>query len=357
MRRQSKHLAGFLTAMGLAVMSAGTAHAAGGPCGGDVTDQGTIGGGGVYIDPFQTSGTTVTGSLTITRLAATSGGGKTQDYAFYMVPESTLPTGSTVTYNGVNILNTTGTPSLPAPSASNLNLSGGTIQAYSGSSPSGYLVVGFSGASQTDVETINNLQFTLGSLGYLPAGPTTVYFDVYYVCKATGGYTSVTTPTAGPAQAMALTVNTLSALQVSAVGTALDFGPIGQTTSGGTAATQLGSAIRVASNGPYSVALSSAQNFLMTYTGGNTSSPDNTNVKYNISLLGHQAGWIGAAGSPSSYSTVLCPAAGVSGVDLPIQAYTDEGGQGKIPSTSYSDTLTVTFSPLATSTTPSQTCP
>lgn len=331
-------------------------------CGGDVTVNGTIGGGGVYIDPFLGAGTTVSGSLTLNRIAAASGGGKTQDYAFYLVPNVTLPGGSHVYYNGVDILNPnpSGTPtSLPPPSGSSLNLSGGTIEAYSGSTPSGYLVVGFSGASQPDTQIVNNIQFTLGTLGGLDAGSTTVYFQVYYVCKATGGYTAVTSPKAGDPHAITLTVNTLSALQASYQGTALDFGditnaPANTTTVTGSGA---GSGIRFASNAPVGVTLASSNgnSFLLTPGDVASSAGSSNAVKYRVSFLGNTAGY--TSGVKTNYpNNIICPKVGISGIYLPITATLDEGGAGKVASSNYLNNLTITFTPEAAATGVSGTC-
>jgi hypothetical protein len=339
----------FLAVLGLAAgtTSAAAAQPPASPCGGDVSTSGSITG---LVDPFVGGTGTISGTVTVNRLAASSGGGKTQDYAFYLVPRpvGSLAAGSQITYSGVNFLNSSNPlqPSLPPPANAG-NLPGGSVAAYSGSTPSGYLEVGFSGASQPDTETVT-VNFTVGIVSGLAAGTTTIDFDVYYVCKGTGGYSAVTTPTLGVSNVV-LVVTSMSALRATVTGATLDFGEIGQTISG-TSTASLPTDIWVASNGPYSVTMTSCNNYVLSYSAcGTTTTPGINTVKYNVTLLGHQAGYVGGTLTAFPSAGVTCLAAGTSGVNLPISALTDEGGQGKTPSTAYSDTLSVTFTPLAVS--------
>jgi hypothetical protein len=338
-------LTGSIAAVMALLAVAAPVRAASGTCGGDVAVTGTISG---TLDPFVPGGATTTGTITINR-AVGGGGAKTQDLAFYMVPapsNPSLPVGSTVSYNGVNILNVPGTTqSSPVPGSSTIGNPPGVISTANGS-PSGWLIVGFGGTGQPNTVNVT-LTFTIGSLAGLPAGTFNFPFNLVYVCKGTGQYDDVTTPLTLTGNA-SIGVTTLSALQASVVGSALDFGELSQTTVGGTAA-NLPTNIRIASSGPYQVTMTSCNNYVLSYGAcGVTTTPGNNTIKYNVSLLGHTAGYTG--GSLTQFpNNVTCLAAGIAGLYLPISALTDEGGSGKIPSSQYQDILSVTFTPLVVS--------
>jgi spore coat protein U-like protein len=166
-----------------------------------------------------------------------------------------------------------------------------------------------------------------------------IVFDVVYVCLGSG-LNSVLTP-ATLRQAITININVLSALQASYVGPALDFGEIGGVNNTQAPSRTVGGAIRVASTGPYSVTMNSANGYRMTFPGGN---PDiaNQSIRYSARLLGQ----IRDSGR-LNFNLVTCSRAGVAGQNLAVAATLQEGGQGKAPSPNYRDTLTVTVTPLA----------
>jgi hypothetical protein len=138
----------------------------------------------------------------------------------------------------------------------------------------------------------------------------------------------------------------LSALQASFVGPALDFGEIGGLTTAALPSTpnsvkQRTGSIRVASSGPYSVALTSANQFQMTYPGGSLATA-NQRIPYSLDFLGQTR----TTASPT-FTTVTCQRAGLSGQYLAVTPTLAEGGAGKAPAPNYQDILTVTVTPLA----------
>lgn len=250
---------------------------------------------------------------------------KTQQVNFYF----TKPAGSPayqIMYNGQNVLYAaptyTGAPTLVA-----------------NSPPPGSVGVNFMGASQPDMLSFPFV-VTIPPGVDLSAGDP-IRFDIRYVCKGTGGLDNVDTPQI-IANAITLNVNVLSALQASYVGSALDFGEIGDKDTPTVLATPLirDGAIRVASSGPYTVAMTSQNNFRLTAPGAST-------IDYEAKFLGQTRN-----NASPSFTTRTCVRAGISGQNLPISATLKEGGQTKIPAPNYADLLTVTVTPLATATTP-----
>jgi spore coat protein U-like protein len=177
-----------------------------------------------------------------------------------------------------------------------------------------------------------------------------IVFDIVYVCLGSG-LNSVFTPTT-LSQAVTININVLSALQASYVGPSLDFGEIGAVTNAQASSLSVNGAIRVASTGPYSVTMSSANNYRMIYPGGD---PANTSqsIRYSVRLLGQTRDSV-----RPNFNATTCRRAGVAGENLALSATLQEGGQGKAPSPSYRDTVTITVTPLAVpSNGSSATCP
>lgn len=284
-------------------------------------------------DPFSPSAiSSVTTSVTLTRITA-GGGKKTQDASFYF----TKPAGSPayqIVYNGSNVL-------YEAPAYAGAP----TLNVNNANQTPGLVYVNFGGASAPDTQTVS---FTVS----VPAGADlsaggVIPFDIRYVCKGTGGLSNVTTPDTLTG-AFSLNITVLSALQASYAGPALAFGEIGTTSTATVLAapatyTRSG-AVRVASSGPYSVALTSLNNFQLTTSGG-------SNIGYRMNFLGQTR----SSASPT-FTTVNCLRAGISGVNLPVGVTLLEGGQAKIPAPNYSDTLSVTVTPLVTAGGGSQNC-
>jgi hypothetical protein len=144
----------------------------------------------------------------------------------------------------------------------------------------------------------------------------------------------------------------LSALQASYVGPALDFGEVGERTDSEVATnpgTRTGY-IRVASSGPYSVDMTSANGYRLRYPGSSVavgSGPTNDSLRYETTFVGQTR-------SPSNVLPItrICNRAGLAGTPpsqgilVPLAVKLLDGGQGRNPAPNYQDTLTVTVTPL-----------
>ena len=173
---------------------------------------------------------------------------------------------------------------------------------------------------------------------------TSLIFDIEYGCNGTGGGPPFSERATAP-NAFTIGVKVLSALQASFVGSAIDFGEVGDKTDADVAAIPIirTANIRVASSGVYSVNMTSAQNYRMTFGGGN---PTNSQQS-----LGYQVTFVGQVRNPTNATAIIreCGRAGVplaSGQLLPIEARLLEGGKTRTPASQYKDTLTVTLTPL-----------
>lgn len=316
MKRIGSGIIGGILALA-AILFAGQAAAQ--SCGVTGTNSVSIG----NYDPFSPSAiSSVTTTVTLTRITGT-GGKKTQDVNFYFAKPAGSPAYQ-ILYNGSNVLyeapTYAGAPSL------NVN---------NASQAAGLVYVNFGGASAPDTLTLS-FTVTVPAGADLSAGGT-IPFDIRYVCKGTGGLANVTTAQT-ITNAFSLNVTVLSALQASYSGPALNFGEVGTidtpTVLGAPATYTRSGNVRVASSGPYSVALASANNYVLTAPGAST-------VAYQATFLGQTR----SAASPS-FGTTQCVRAGISGVNLPLSVRLQEGGATKIPASNYSDTLSVTVTPL-----------
>ena len=178
-----------------------------------------------------------------------------------------------------------------------------------------------------------------------------ILFDIEYGCNGTGGGPQFSELGTAP-NAFTLNIDVRSALQASYVGSALDFGEVGDRTDSQITPSSpltVGGDIRVASSGPYTISLASQNNYRLTYPLGDVNDP--------IKSLDYRANFLGQTAQPGS-TTVLsrtCTRAGLGspplsgGQLLPISVDLVEGGQEEIPA-SYRDVLTVTVAPLAAAT-------
>jgi spore coat protein U-like protein len=199
--------------------------------------------------------------------------------------------------------------------------------------------------------TFGNILITIPPNADISAGAT-IPLDIRYVCKGPGGLPDINTATTVSSGAT-LSIRVRNGLQASFVGSALDFGEVGDKTDAqsGTILPAAGN-IRVASSGPYTVNVASENQFRMTYPGGDKTQ-DFQNLRYRLSFLNQSKN----AGDATPLE-VTCRRATVTGTNLPISATLLEGGKEEVPSAGYNDTLTVTFTPLVTFTsTTGSTCP
>jgi len=317
----------------------------------------TVNGGTANLtyDPFNGNNTNITlTGVTLSRVNG-AGGQKTANLEFYVK-------GTTAAQNGTVLIPVSATGSgSGGPTGSNIffgtNQTPPTLNINSGSPAPGVFRWAFTGNNAaSDLFTLN-ITLQLPANLNLNAG-TTLPFDVVYSCNGTGGGGPFT-DTGTVSNAIVVNVTVLSGLQASYVGTNLDFGEIGQvtnanvTTAPATYTTPTTNYIRVASSGPYSVAMTSQNNYKMTFAGGNLGNPLQT-IQYKALFLGQTP----TTATPA-FNTITCVRAGTdaaAGV-LPIRAQLLEGGQGKTPAGSYSDTLTVTVTPLLSTVPSQQNCP
>jgi hypothetical protein len=279
----------------------------------------------VTYDPFSPNALQqITIPLTLTRFA--NGGAKTQSVSFILIQPVGAPPYQ-ILYQGQNVLypenNTQGRPVI-------------------GDKTTNQLYYSFGGAAAADQSTPFNLTVTVPANTDLSAGEP-IRFDILYVCIGTGGLADVTSPRR-LSSAVQINVNVLSALQASYVGPALDFGDVGSRSSA-EVATNPGPRtgfVRVASSGPYSVRMTSQNNYRLTYPGGNPAVADQA-LRYRVSFVGQTRD----AANPSAIERT-CARAGLAsaGQLLPVEAVLLEGGVGKVAAPNYQDTLTVTVTPL-----------
>lgn len=334
----------FAIAAGLAAAGMATsAQAQNSPCG--VT--GSASAAPVVYDPFNPSGlasTTITVNLTRVN---TSGGGDTRIVNFYLRANATTGSaadGSSIVASsvvgqaaiegiGLNIFHNYNGPFPTLP----LNPINGT--------PTGanrYLEINFTGNNAgSDTAQVN---FTVS----LPANLNlnaiqNLAFDAYFTCNIQGGQSNGATNSGSFNNAVVFPVTVLSALRTYYAGTDLAFGEIGNIPPVPLAPVRTNPAnyIFVQSSGAYSVELTSLNGFKMKKPGAATVADE---VRYSLKFLGDVR-------SPTNTTAInhTCIRAGLAtaGQTLPIQATLIDGGQGKNPSPTYADTLTVTITPLA----------
>ncbi|HZV84127.1 MAG TPA: hypothetical protein VFF48_03990 [Brevundimonas sp.] len=276
----------------------------------------------ISYDPFNpVAQGNLNATITFTR-PSQQGGAKTQAARFYFIQPAGQPNYQ-ILFNSVNVLY-----SAPFTGAPTLQNNGNITPTAAGT-----LIQIWGTASDPDTVTVP-LTITIPPGADLSAGEP-LRFDVRYVCKGTGGLSDVDTPQI-LGNAITVQISVLSALQASYSGPAMDFGEIGNKTTADITTTPISVTgnVRVASSGPYTVAVASTNNYRL-MAGGPTT-------------IDYQATFLGATLNNASptFTTRTCSRAGVSGVNLPITTRLMEGGQGKAPAPVYSDTINVTVSPL-----------
>ena len=325
---------------------AGTAQAA--TCG--ITGSATAA--PAVYDPFNPTGLATTNiTLNLTRVN-TSGGGDTREVNFYLRANSTtgsradgssiVPTSvsasASISGIGLNIFyNYTASPPTIAPSS----------LLPSGSNR--FLHINFTGNNAGSDTAQVVFQVSLPANLDLNAVQS-LAFDAYFACNIQGGRDNGLQQTGSFDNAVVFPVTVLSALRTYYAGTALDFGEIGNITTaslpGTPQKTSAGNYVFVQSSGAYSVTLSSQNGFKLFKPGAAVT---NDKINYHLRFLGFDVDSGTANSGPGGIAiTRNCVRATLSSVGntLPIQATLLEGGQGKNPSPTYADVLTVTVTPL-----------
>jgi hypothetical protein len=297
-------------------------------------------------DPFNPSGlATTTVTLNLTRING-GGGEKTDKVNFFLKSSSAAADGMTVVpistviegnVNGLNLdifydFNEAApiyAPTTVAPSSGNRFLQ--------------LVFTGNNVASDTAQVTFN---ISLPANLNLNAA-TSLPLNAVFSCSTTGGG-SPTQQTGQINNAVVFPVTVLSALRTYYAGTDLAFGEIGNIPPVPLSPVRTNPAnyIFVQSSGAFTVELKSQNAFKMKKPGAVTVGDE---VRYSLTFLGNTRS---TATTPTPNAIAIshqCMRAGLAtaGQTLPIQATLIDGGQGKNPSPSYTDILTVTITPLA----------
>ena len=324
------------------------AHAAG--CG--VTGSATSS--AASYDPFNPAGlATTTITLNLTRINP-PGTGTTSRVNFYLKSNDSSGDGTVIvpvsvsgpvqaSGTGRNVfVNAAATPPTIAPSA----------MTPSGSNP--FLQLDFTGSGAGSDNATVTFQVSLPPSANFTAS-TTLGFNVWFACKATGGKVGTFEQTGTLDNALTFPITVLSALQASYAGSALDFGEVGAlaiATGQSGPTTPAGNYVRVQSSGPYAVTMASQNAFHLLHPSGTLTDPATT-IRYHVRFLGalRDAGTSALPGGVALSQTCACAGVGAAFEDhLPVSATLEEGGAGKTPSPRYSDILTVTVTPLAAET-------
>ena len=324
---------------------AGTAQAA--TCG--ITGN-AISTGAVY-DPFNSTQATAHVSLNLIRtdppVPPAQNGTKTAVVSFYLTSTNPAATGTQIIatsisvsggalfVSGANVFYNTGAtgPSMGPPTSTLVPTSGNA-----------YIKVAFTGNNAASDPATVNFDVILPPGSNFNAS-TSLLFDATYRCTTTGG--GPQTDQSGSLNgAMTFPITVLSGLRTYFAGTALDFGEIGAVTQVpadySTKKTSASNYVSVQSSGAYSVTLSSQNGFQLFKPSAATT---NDKVKYSLRFLGQTVD-SALFGPGATAVTASCHSATLTGNVLPIQATLKEGGQGKNPSPTYLDVLTVTVTPL-----------
>lgn len=310
-------------------------------------------------DPFNPAGLpTTTVVLNLTRVN-TSGGGDTRIVNFYLkgpnpgadgtsiVP---ITVGGSVSAAGLG-QNIFYNYNAPPPTVSPTTLAPSATQRF--------LQINFTGNNAGSDTAQVTFQITLPTNLDINAVQN-LAFDAYFGCNIQGGKDNGLQQQGSFNNAVVFPITVLSALQASYAGTALDFGEVGDKTTVDVLAapttytTPSTNHVSVRSSGPYSIALTSQNEYKMTFPGGNIAMPTHV-LNYQLKFLGQ----VRSATSPT-FATVTCQRAGVPASEadmLPVVATLLEGGQGKLVSPTYSDILTVTVTPLLSGAPSQQNCP
>lgn len=313
----------------------------------------------VLYDPFNPTGlapTTIT--LNLTRVN-NSGGGDTRIVNFYLKARDNTADGTSIVpiavtgsvqFEGLN-QNIFYNFSAPPPTVSPTSLSPSASQRF--------LKINFTGNNTASNTATVTFQVQLPANLDLNT-TTSLAFDAYFGCNIQGGQQNGREQIGSFNNAVTFPITVLSALQASYAGTALNFGEVGDKSTTEVLTTPLAyttpttNHVRVRSSGPYSVSLTSQNQYRLTFPGGNLATSSNK-LDYKVRFLGQER----STANPT-FTTVTCARAGVPVGEtdmLPVVATLLEGGIGKLVSPNYSDNLTVTVTPLLLGAPSQQNCP
>lgn len=306
-------------------------------------------------DPFSAGGTGTTNTpitLAISR-ANDPGGTRTEQINFFItdplnnlpgvqiIPKSATVAGGSVSATGLNTNIFHNFPSAPSlPSLGNPTGTGNFLSIDLG--------------ANTNLSNVVNVTFDVTLPGNLNFdASTTLAFRLGYSCRFKGQGNSTSYNQGQKDNAITFPVTVLSALQASYAGGALDFGEVGNLTNDAVNAapatyTRSGN-VNVRSSGPYTVNMTSDNNYKLAFSGASLTNATQT-LTYAATFVGTTRTGVSGNNAPIAAITKTCVRAGLSGVSLPVSVRLTEGGQGKTPASLYNDFLNVTVSPLAANT-------
>ena len=127
------------------------------------------------------------------------------------------------------------------------------------------------------------------------------------------------------------------------IGSDIDFGEVGMMSDADISKNQIAYTkagwINVRSSGSFTLKLTSQNDYLLTFPGGDIGKTSQT-LKYTARLAGKAVTRNG-----SDTATISCVRAGLTTMQIPVSAELNEGGSLKAASSSYSDILSITLSP------------
>lgn len=313
----------------------------------------------IQYDPFNPAGLPTTNiTLTLTRVN-TSNGGTVGTVNFYLRAQN----------NGAD--NTVIIPAAVAGLVSADGLGQNIFYNYAAPAPvmqpiatlpsatNRFLKINFTGSNAgSDTATVT---FQVSLPANLDLSSTqNLSFDTNFVCTIQGGRDNGLEQQGSLPNALSLPITVLSALQASYAGSALNFGEVGDKSTQmvlaapATYTTPANNNVSVRSSGPYSVSLTSQNQYRLTYPGGNLASADQR-LNYQVRFLGQTL-----SNANPNFTSTTCLRAGVPAAEadrLSVVATLLEGGLGKLVAPNYNDTLTVTVTPLLSGAASQRDCP
>jgi hypothetical protein len=306
----------------------------------------------VVYDPFNPTGLAST-NITVTLFRVNGGGGgDTRVVNFYLKANPSIGSGA----DGASISPISSTTQFEGQGLNifyNFGASGPTLSPITLSPSSGnrFMKIDFTGNNAASNSAQVTFAVTLPPNLNLYAVPN-LAFDAIFFCNIQGGSNNGNTYSGSFPNAVVFPVTVLSALRTYYAGTDLAFGEIGNIPPVplSPVRTSPSNYISVQSTGAYSVHLTSQNGYKMKKPGALTVGDE---VRYSLKFLGDIR-------SPTNTSAIThtCKQTGGATVaeSLYVQASLIDGGQGKNPSPTYSDILTVTIAPLAYSTVSTDDC-
>lgn len=301
----------------------------------------------IYYDPFDERGITDAVVTLQLKRENNSGGGDTRVVNFYLMADVSIGTGAD------------GTQIVPTSVTGSVNVEGLNQDIFYDYNQTKPIMTPIS-ASPTSANSFLKINFTGNNTGSDTAAATfrvtippeadikatdQLAFTAVFTCNIQGGQANGYEGDGTIVNAVKFPVVVLSALRASFVGSALDFGEIGDVTDALAPQknTGAGKHVRVQSSGAYTISMISENGYHLSRSGADPNNPKDK--------IGYRVDFLGLEGAPGSASPIerTCMRAGLatSADMLPVLGTLIEGGAGKNPSNAYSDNLQVTITPLA----------